>query len=112
MFPVRYELGSYIQEGGIPHTHRRENLKSYMALTGWGLQGRRNVFPVRYELGFICQKTAFFIVTSVNHQIFHILYWLLTETEASIWLIQKPNIDLLSRLISVLVQIISFTATL
>jgi hypothetical protein len=28
--PVKYELGFYIQEGGILHSHRRENLKSYI----------------------------------------------------------------------------------
>jgi hypothetical protein len=28
--PVKYELGSYIPEGGILHSHRRENLKSDM----------------------------------------------------------------------------------
>jgi hypothetical protein len=33
--PVRYELGFYIPEDGILHSHRRENLKSYIALTGW-----------------------------------------------------------------------------
>jgi hypothetical protein len=26
-----------ISEGGILHSHRRENLKSYIALTGWTL---------------------------------------------------------------------------
>jgi hypothetical protein len=26
-----------IAEDGIPHSHRRENLKSYIALTGWTL---------------------------------------------------------------------------
>jgi hypothetical protein len=26
---VRYETGFYIPEGGILHSHRRENLKSY-----------------------------------------------------------------------------------
>jgi hypothetical protein len=26
-----------IQEGGIPHNYRRENLKSYIALIGWDL---------------------------------------------------------------------------
>jgi hypothetical protein len=51
MFPVTYELGLYIPED-IFHSHRRENLKSYIALTGWALQRRRDVFPVRYELGF------------------------------------------------------------
>jgi hypothetical protein len=42
----------YIPEGGILHSHPRENLKSYRALTDWTMQRRRDVFPVRYELGF------------------------------------------------------------
>jgi hypothetical protein len=29
MFPARYELGFYIPEDGILHSHRRENLRSY-----------------------------------------------------------------------------------
>jgi hypothetical protein len=29
--PVKYELGFYIPEDDILHSHRRENLKSYMA---------------------------------------------------------------------------------
>jgi hypothetical protein len=49
--PVRYELGFNIPEDDILHSHSRENLKSYIALTGWTLQPRRNVSPVRYELG-------------------------------------------------------------
>jgi hypothetical protein len=28
--PVRYELGFYIPQEGIPHSHRRGNLKSYI----------------------------------------------------------------------------------
>jgi hypothetical protein len=28
--PVKYELGFYIPEDDILHSHRRENLKSYM----------------------------------------------------------------------------------
>jgi hypothetical protein len=35
--PVKYELGSYIPEGDILHRHCLENLKSYIALTGWTL---------------------------------------------------------------------------
>jgi hypothetical protein len=50
--PVKYELGSFIPEDVILHSHRSENLKSYIALTGWTLQRRRNVSPVKYELGF------------------------------------------------------------
>jgi hypothetical protein len=56
----------YIPENGILHSDHRENLKSYIALTGWAMQRRRNVPPVRYELGFISQKTTFFIVTAVK----------------------------------------------
>jgi hypothetical protein len=52
VYLVRYELGFYIPEEDILHSHRSENLKSYIALTGWILQRRRNVSPVRYELGF------------------------------------------------------------
>jgi hypothetical protein len=37
MSPVKYELGFYIPEDGILYSHRRENLKSYIALTGWTL---------------------------------------------------------------------------
>jgi hypothetical protein len=49
---VRYELGFYIPEDKILHGHRRENLKSDIALPGRAQQRRRHVFPVRYELGF------------------------------------------------------------
>jgi hypothetical protein len=50
--PVKYELGFYIPEDNIPHSYRRENLKSSIALTGWTLWRRSNVSPVKYELGF------------------------------------------------------------
>jgi hypothetical protein len=45
--PVRHELGFYIPEDGILHSHSRENLNSYIALTGWALYWRRNVSSVR-----------------------------------------------------------------
>jgi hypothetical protein len=64
--PVKYELGFYIPEDDILHSHSRENVRSYIALTGWTLLRRRNVSPVKYELGFISQKSAFFIVTAVK----------------------------------------------
>jgi hypothetical protein len=63
---VKYELGFYIPEDGIIHIHCRENIKSYIALTGWALQRRSNVSPLKYELGFYIQKTTFFIVTAVK----------------------------------------------
>jgi hypothetical protein len=40
-----------IPDDGTSHSHRREFLKSYAALTGWALQRKRNVSPVRNELG-------------------------------------------------------------
>jgi hypothetical protein len=46
-------LRCHIPEGGILHSHRRENPKSYIALTGWTLKRRGNVSPVRYQLGFL-----------------------------------------------------------
>jgi hypothetical protein len=33
MTPVKYELGSYIPQDDILRSHRRENLKSYIALS-------------------------------------------------------------------------------
>jgi hypothetical protein len=43
---------SSIPEDAILHSHCRENLKSYMALTGWTLYWRSNLSPVNYEMGF------------------------------------------------------------
>jgi hypothetical protein len=37
MSPVRYELGYYIPEDDSLYSNRRENHKSYIALTGWPL---------------------------------------------------------------------------
>jgi hypothetical protein len=37
MSSVRYGLGIYIPEDDILHSQRRENLKSYVTLTGWAL---------------------------------------------------------------------------
>jgi hypothetical protein len=50
--PVTYELGFYILEDDILHSHFRENSKSYIALIGWTLWRRCNVSPVTYEVGF------------------------------------------------------------
>jgi hypothetical protein len=52
VFAVKYELGFYIPEDGILHSHRREHLKFYIALAGRALYQRRNMSPVKYELGF------------------------------------------------------------
>jgi hypothetical protein len=37
VFPVKYELRLYIPEDDIFHCDRSENLKFYIALTGWTL---------------------------------------------------------------------------
>jgi hypothetical protein len=50
--PMRYELGFYIPEDDILHSHRRENLKSCIELTGRALMWRYTVSSVKYELGF------------------------------------------------------------
>jgi hypothetical protein len=49
---VRYELGFYVPEDSILHSPRRENFKSYIALTVCAHLWRRSVFRVRYELSF------------------------------------------------------------
>jgi hypothetical protein len=72
MSPMRYELRFHISKDCILHSHRRENLESYIALTGRALWGRLSVFPVRYELGFISEKSTFFIVTAVKAQILQV----------------------------------------
>jgi hypothetical protein len=41
-----------IPEDASLHSHSRENLKSYIALTDWTLWWRRNVSSVKYKLGF------------------------------------------------------------
>jgi hypothetical protein len=66
MSPVRYELDFYIPDEDILHSHRRENLKSYIALTSGALKRSRIVFPVRYELIFLSQEMVFIIVTALK----------------------------------------------
>jgi hypothetical protein len=56
--PVKYELGFYIPEDDILHSHCRENFKFYIALTGWTLQRRRKVSPVRYDCYFEVMTNA------------------------------------------------------
>jgi hypothetical protein len=64
--PVRYELSFYVPEDSILHSYRRANIKSYIALTSLPLEGRRNVFPVRYDMGSDIQKPAFFTVAAAK----------------------------------------------
>jgi hypothetical protein len=39
---------------------------SYITLTGWTLQWRSHMSPVKYEMCYISQKATFFIVTAVK----------------------------------------------
>jgi hypothetical protein len=45
------DLGFYIAEDGFLHSHYRENVKPYIALTCCALWRRCNISPVRYKLG-------------------------------------------------------------
>jgi hypothetical protein len=45
-------------ENCILHSHRCENLKSYIEFSGLALWWRRSVFPKRYELGYYIPKEA------------------------------------------------------
>jgi hypothetical protein len=44
--PVKYEMGSYNPEDGILHSHRRENLKSYIKYTTFS---KLDLFPASGE---------------------------------------------------------------
>jgi hypothetical protein len=82
--PVKYELGFYIPEDAILHSHRRENLKSYRALTGFPSR-TSSIIPLVYNVtedccpvecyavwflqyphGVTSHKTTFFIVNAVK----------------------------------------------
>jgi hypothetical protein len=52
---------SNISADGILLSHRRGNLKSYIALTGRALLRRRNVSTVRYELGCYIPEDGFLL---------------------------------------------------
>jgi hypothetical protein len=78
--PVKYELGFYIPEDDIIHSHRRENLNSYMENTCFTLYIdfktktsliRRRYVPMKRRFlhephGVSSQMTPFFIVTAVK----------------------------------------------
>jgi hypothetical protein len=69
-------------ENGVIHSHCLEKLTSLIKLNGWALQRRRNMFPVRYELGFYIPEngilhlsSSFFICLIASQR--HIKYKLL-----------------------------------
>jgi hypothetical protein len=64
---VRYELGFYIPEDDILHSHCRENFISYIALIGCALYGDILCLLCGTNLVFVSQETAFFIFTAVNN---------------------------------------------
>jgi hypothetical protein len=71
-----------IPENAILHSHRHENLKSYIALTSWSLWRRRDVSPVRYELSFhIPEDGILHSQMPWKPQILHSINWLDSVTE-------------------------------
>jgi hypothetical protein len=64
VFLGRYELDLYSPEDGNLHSHRRENLNPYIALTE--LCSGDDVSPLRYQLGSYIPEDAFFTVTAVK----------------------------------------------
>jgi hypothetical protein len=54
--PVKYEMGFYIPEDGILHSHRRGNLKSYTIS-----------FPVCVSF-YICSSTSAFLISSEDFE--------------------------------------------
>jgi hypothetical protein len=76
-----------VPEEAILHSQRRGNLKSFIALTGLALQRRRNVSPVKYELGFrIPEDDILHSHRRENLKSYIINTWLITVTERSkVW---------------------------
>jgi hypothetical protein len=66
VFPIRYDLRFYIPEDGILHSHHRDYLNSYIALTSWALAKKSRVSRDVRTGFFLSQKTAFFIITAVK----------------------------------------------
>jgi hypothetical protein len=67
---VKYELGFYILEDDIRHSHRRVNLKSYIALTGISTEPPRalkNILKMGLSLIYIL---AYFILIMKYNFIF------------------------------------------
>jgi hypothetical protein len=81
---IRSQKGdkAHIPEDIIFHSHLRGNLKSYIALTGWALWRRSNVFPMKYELGFYIPEGG--VLHSHYLEIFksyiELIGWPVTET--------------------------------
>jgi hypothetical protein len=55
--PVKYELGLYIPEDDILHSHRRENIKSYIKATGFVYLFKLFLFKIFY-LRICCKFTS------------------------------------------------------
>jgi hypothetical protein len=77
--PVKCELGFYMPDDDILQGHSRENLKSYIVLTGWTLWRRGNVSPVKYELGFYMPEDILYSHSREN--LLHSINWLSSVAE-------------------------------
>jgi hypothetical protein len=54
--PAKYELGFYIPEVDILHSHRRESLKSYIALKGLGFVAETECVSCEVRAGALYPK--------------------------------------------------------
>jgi hypothetical protein len=64
MSPVKYELAFHISEDNILHSHRRENLRSYMFITVRLSERFAGVILKRGECKCVPEVTACSYVTS------------------------------------------------
>jgi hypothetical protein len=70
--PVRYELGFYSLEGGSLHSHHRQDLKSYIALTGWTLVEKCFLSCV-VRTGFLYVRFEFFTAVTMKNGVFWVV---------------------------------------
>jgi hypothetical protein len=56
--PVKYKLGFYIQEDDILHSHRRENLKSYIVIEALTFRRNRRIIILRMVCSGMLRRVA------------------------------------------------------
>jgi hypothetical protein len=64
MSPVRYELGFYIPEDGILHSHRGVNLRSYtLTLHEYSYNDNSDCWPLRmpHSVEFVTSSSLLFV---------------------------------------------------
>jgi hypothetical protein len=66
--PVKYELGFYIPEDDILHSHGRENLKSYVCFGAWFVKASAGDSPT---ISPVSRKPEFMSVHSYSRAQWH-----------------------------------------